>query len=58
MPIAEPDPDLVDRAIAKMLEIARFQGITPADFIQMLDSGMRVTDFLNADRTIDCDADN
>jgi hypothetical protein len=47
-PIAEPDPELVECAIVEMLEIARHQGITAADFIHMLDSGMRISDFLNA----------
>jgi len=31
-----------------VLEIAQRQGITAADFIRMLDSGMRRSDFLNA----------
>ena len=47
-PIAEPDPELVECAIVEMLEIAQHQGITAADFIQMLDSGMPISDFLNA----------
>jgi hypothetical protein len=47
-PPVEPDPQLVERAIVKVLEIAQLQGITPADSIQMLDSGMRISDFLNA----------
>jgi hypothetical protein len=62
---AEPDPEFVDCAIAKLLEIAQRQGITAADFIQMLDSGMRISDFLNAvdirtdaGDTIDCDIAN
>lgn len=65
---AEPDPELVERAIAKMLEIAQRHGITAADFIQMLDSGMRISDFLiflnaadiltDAGHTIDCDTVN
>jgi hypothetical protein len=45
------------------LEIAQRQGITPADFIQLLDSGMQISDFLaamtphaNIDNTIDCDS--
>jgi hypothetical protein len=45
------------------LEIAQRQGITTADFIQMLDSGMRISDFLtamdvftNGDCTIDRDS--
>jgi hypothetical protein len=50
MRFAEPEPDaeLVERAIIKLLEIAQLQGITPADLIQMLDSGMPISDFLNA----------
>ena len=44
----EPDPTLVERAIVKVLEIAQLEGITPDDFIQMLDSGMPISDFLNA----------
>jgi hypothetical protein len=64
MQFAEPDPELIERAIVKVLEIAQLQGITPADFIQMLDSGMRISDFLNAadvstnSHTIDCDTLN
>jgi hypothetical protein len=61
-PLAEPDPELVECAIAKVLEIAQRQGITADDLIQMLDSGMRISDFLNvldiltdAGHTIDCD---
>jgi hypothetical protein len=30
------------------LEIAQRQGITAADLIRMLDSGMRISDFLSA----------
>jgi hypothetical protein len=48
MRFAEPDPELVERAIVKVLEIAQLQGITAADFIQMLHSGMRIPDFLDA----------
>ena len=44
---AEPDREFVERAIVRVLEIAQCQGITPEDFIQMLDSGMRISDFLN-----------
>jgi hypothetical protein len=47
-PSAEPDRDLVECAIAEVLEIAQRQGLTAADFIRMLDSGMRISDFLNA----------
>jgi hypothetical protein len=35
-----------------MLEMAGRQGITAAEFIQMLDSGMRVSDFLDTIDTI------
>ena len=44
----EPNREVVERAIVKVLEIAQLQGITPAEFIQMLDSGMPISDFLNA----------
>jgi len=44
----EPDPELVECAIVEVLQIAKRQGITAADFIQMLDSGMRISGFLNA----------
>jgi hypothetical protein len=64
MRFAEPDPELVERAIVKVLEIAQLQGITAADFILMLDSGMQISDFLNAadvftnGHTADCDTVN
>jgi hypothetical protein len=51
-PPPQPDPKLVECAIAEMLEIAGRQGITAADFIQMLDSGMRISDFLDTIDTI------
>jgi hypothetical protein len=61
-PPAEPDRDLVECAIVEMLEIAQRQGIATTDFIRMLDSGMRISDFLNAMNvstnachTTDCD---
>jgi hypothetical protein len=61
-PPAEPDREFVECAIIEVLEIAQRQGITAADFIHMLDSGMRISDFLtamdvytNADYTIDRD---
>jgi hypothetical protein len=38
----------VECAIVELLDIARRQGITPADFIQLLDSGMQISDFLAA----------
>jgi len=47
-PPAEPDREFVEHAIVEVLEIAQRQGITAADFIQMLDSGMRISDFLTA----------
>jgi hypothetical protein len=47
-PPTEPPPELVECAIAKVLEIAQGQGITAADFVQMLDSGMKISDFLSA----------
>ena len=47
-PPAEPEREIVESAIAKLLEIAECQGITAVDLIQMLDSGMRISDFLNA----------
>ncbi len=57
----EPAPELVECAIAKVLEIAERQGISAADFIQMLDFGMSISVFLNAidagtdgGHTIDC----
>ncbi len=60
---AEPKPEVVECAIVELLEIAQRQGITPADFIQLLDSGMQISDFLaamtphaNIDNTIDCDS--
>lgn len=45
---AEPNRELVERAIVQVLEIAHRQGISATDFIQMLDSGIRISDFLNA----------
>jgi hypothetical protein len=45
---AEPKPEVVECAIVELLDIARRQGITPADFIQLLDSGMQISDFLVA----------
>ncbi len=57
---AEPNRELVECAILEVLKLARCQGITPADFIRMLDSGIRISDFLtamepltNADHTMD-----
>jgi hypothetical protein len=51
---AEPNPEAVERAIVELLEIAQRQGISPADFIQLLDSGMHVSDFLAAMTTRYC----
>ena len=45
---AEPKPEVVECAIVELLEIAQCLGITPADFIQLLDSGMHISDFLAA----------
>jgi len=45
---AQPNRELVECAIVEVLEIAQRQGITAADFVQMLDSGMRMSDFLTA----------
>jgi len=45
---AEPKPEVVECTIVELLDIARRQGITPADFIQLLDSGMQISDFLAA----------
>ncbi len=62
-PPTEPGREVVECAIVEVLEIAQRQGITGADFIQMLDSGVRISDFLtaldvltNADHTIDRDS--
>lgn len=61
-PPAQPDQELVERALVeRAIEIAHHHGITSADFIQMMDSGVRVSAFLNAmnmftdtGNTIDC----
>ena len=47
-PPPEPAPELVECAIAKVLEIAERRGITAVDLIQMLDFGMPISIFLNA----------
>lgn len=64
-PPAEPEREIVESAIAKLLEIAECQGISAVDLVQMLDSGMRISDFLNAldirtaaGDTLDCDTVN
>jgi hypothetical protein len=44
----EPGREVVEGAIVKLLGIAQGQGITPADLLRMLDSGMRISDFLTA----------
>ena len=44
----EPDREFVECAIIEVLEIARHQGLTPADFVRLLDSGLQVSDFLTA----------
>jgi hypothetical protein len=45
---AEPKPDIVVCAILELLEIAQRQGITPVDLLQLLDSGMHISDFVAA----------
>ena len=45
---SEPKPELVECAIVELLDIAERQGITSADFIHLLDSGMQISDFLAA----------
>ena len=54
---------LNDMLVPELLDIAERQGISPADFIHLLDSGMQVSDFLAAmnplehsKRTLDCDS--
>jgi hypothetical protein len=44
----EPKPEIVECAIVELLGIAQRQGISLADFIQLLDSGMHLSDFLAA----------
>ena len=60
---AEPKREVVECAIVELLDIAQCQGITPADFIQLLDSGMQISEFLaamnpltNVNDSIDCDS--
>jgi hypothetical protein len=61
---AQPNRDVVECAIVEVLEIAQRHGITPADFVRLLDSGMRMSDFLtamdltDASQTIDWDTVN
>jgi hypothetical protein len=45
---AEPNPELVECAIVEVLNIAERHGITAADFVRLLDSGMQMSDFLTA----------
>jgi hypothetical protein len=42
----ELKPEFVECAIVELLKIAQCQGISPDDFIQLLDSGMHISDFL------------
>jgi hypothetical protein len=51
---AEPKQEVVECAIVELLEIAQRQGITPAEFIQLLDAGMQLSDFLAAMTTHYC----
>jgi hypothetical protein len=51
---AEPKREVVECAIVEVLEIAQRQGITPAEFIQLLDSGVQISDFLAAMTTHHC----
>ena len=51
---AEPKREVVECAIVELLEMAQRQGITPADFMQLLDSGMHISDFLAAMTTHYC----
>jgi hypothetical protein len=50
---AEPQKELVECAIVELLGIAERQGITAADFIQLLDSGVQISDFLAAMRLLE-----
>ena len=45
---AEPNRALVECAIAEVLQIAQRQGLTPADFVRLLDSGRPISDLLVA----------
>ncbi len=60
----QPNRDIVECAIVEVLEIAQRHGITPADFVRLLDSGIRMSDFLTAmglteaSQTIDWDTVN
>jgi hypothetical protein len=60
----QPNRDDIECAIVEVLEIAQRHGITPADFVRLLDSGIRMSDFLtamdltDASQTIDWDTVN
>jgi hypothetical protein len=45
---AEPKPEVVQAAIVELLKMAQRQSITPIDLIELLDSGMHISDFLAA----------
>ena len=45
---AEPNRALVECAIAEVLQIAQRQGLNPADFVRLLDSGLPISDLLTA----------
>src|ERR1700733_12753556 len=45
---AEPNREVVECAIVEVLNIAERHGITAADFVRLLDSGMQMSDFLSA----------
>jgi hypothetical protein len=58
---AEPKRELVECAIVELLSIAERQGITASDFVQLLDSGMQISDLLaamkllvNGNRIVEC----
>ena len=51
---AEPKQEVVECAVVELLEIAIRQGITPAEFIQLLDAGMQISDSLAAITTHYC----
>jgi hypothetical protein len=44
----EPNRAFVECAIAEVLQIAQRQGLTPADFVRLLDSGMPMSDLLSS----------
>jgi hypothetical protein len=45
---AEPNRALVECTIAEALQIAQRQGLAPADFVRLLDSGLPISDLLAA----------